>query len=140
MRRYANSWHNNVENPRCDLCHRHFDGLGLSLESFDPIGRVRDKDLAGRAVDNVGIAPDETAIHGVDGLIRYVKQHRQDDFAKTFCRKLLGYALGRSVVLSDKSLLDQMERTLQENEYRIVPLLKTVVLSQQFRRQRRGGP
>ena len=40
---------------------------------------------------------------------------RRDDFLRQFCRKLLGYALGRSVQLSDKPLLDTMLARLREN-------------------------
>ena len=49
---------------------------------------------------------------------------------------MLGYALGRSLLLSDQPLLEKMEATLAEDEYRFGPLFEAVVLSPQFRNQR----
>ena len=39
------------------MCHVHFDGLGLTMEGFDAVGRARKKDLAGRDVQIVGPLP-----------------------------------------------------------------------------------
>jgi hypothetical protein len=50
-----------------------------------------------------------------------------------FNRKLLGFALGRSIQLSDEPLLAEMEQQLSRNDYRFSVALKSVVLSRQFR-------
>ncbi len=125
-------------NKQCAMCHVHFDGLGLTMEGFDAIGRARTKDLAGRAIQIVGPLPggktDKTA-EGIAGLIDYVEKHRPQDFERNLCRKFLGYALSRSVLLSDQPLLEEMEKKLQ-TERRFSVLFETVVLSPQFRRQR----
>ena len=118
------------------MCHQHFDGLGLALEGFDPIGRKRTRDLAGREIDDVAELPNKETAQGVKGLIDYVEQHRKQDFVRTLCRKFLGYALGRSVLLSDQPLLIDMEKALVENGYRFSVLFETVVRSPQFRKQR----
>jgi len=123
-------------NPRCAMCHVHFDGLGLALEGFDAIGRARTKDLAGRPVDDLGDLPNGESARGIPGLIDYVETHRRRDFIQTLCRKFLGYALGRSVILSDQPLLQEMETALEQNEYRFSVLFETVVKSPQFRKQR----
>ena len=125
-----------AENPRCAMCHVHFDGLGLALEGFDAIGRARTKDLAGRPVDDLGDLPNGESGRGIPGLIDYVETHRRRDFIQTLCRKFLGYALGRSVILSDQPLLQEMESALEQNEYRFSVLFETVVKSPQFRKQR----
>jgi hypothetical protein len=124
------------ENPRCAMCHIHFDSLGMALEGFDPIGRTRTQDLAGRAIDDIVVFPDGTTARGVPGLIDFIEQHRRQDFVRTLCRKFLGYALGRSVVLSDQPLLNDMEAALEKNEYRFSVLFEMVVRSPQFRQQR----
>ncbi|MEQ8788317.1 MAG: DUF1592 domain-containing protein [Pirellulaceae bacterium] len=123
-------------NPRCAMCHTHFDGLGMALEGFDPIGRARTKDLAGRPIDDVAQLPDGNSAQGIPGLIDYVETHRRQDFVRTLCRKFLGYALGRSVMLSDQPLLAEMEAALEQNDYRFSVLFETVVRSPQFRKQR----
>lgn len=121
---------------QCNMCHRHFDGLGLALEGFDPIGRSRTKDAAGREIDDAATLPTGKVAEGIGGLIDYVEQERKRDFVRTFCRKFLGYALGRSVLLSDQPLLDEMEAALEANEYRFGVVFETVVRSRQFRHRR----
>jgi len=116
---------------QCAMCHKHFDFLGLSMEGFDPIGRRRTKDLAGRVVDNSWDLREETN-RGMSRLIEFVEKERKQQFVKLFCRKLLGYALGRSVTLSDRSLLEKMEKKLRENGYRFSAAVETIVLSPQF--------
>ena len=123
-------------NPNCAICHVHFDGVGLALEGFDPIGRARTKDLGGRQIDNVAELPNGTTAEGIPGLIDYIDEHRRKDFIRTLCRKFLGYALGRSVLLSDQPLLAEMESALEKNDYRFSVLFETVVTSPQFRNQR----
>ena len=123
-------------NPRCAMCHVHFDSLGMAMEGFDPIGRRRSKDLAGRVVNDAVEFPGGETASGIPGLIQYIEKNRKQDFVRTLCRKFLGYALGRSVMLSDSILLEQMEEALRKNEYRFSVLFETVVTSPQFRNQR----
>jgi hypothetical protein len=61
---------------------------------------------------------------------------RRDDIVRHFCRKLLGYSLGREVQLSDKPLLDTMVSDLEKNDYRFSVAVEAVVLSDQFRKIR----
>jgi hypothetical protein len=124
-----------VTNKSCAMCHVHFDGLGLTMEGFDAVGRARKKDLAGRDVLNVGPLPGGKTAEGIAGLIDYIEKHRREEFERNLCRKFLGYALGRSVVLSDEPLLQEMQKNLRA-ERRFSVLFETVVLSPQFRRQR----
>lgn len=123
-------------NSKCALCHVHFDSLGMALEGFDAIGRARTKDLAGRPIDDVAVLPSGETAKGIPGLIEYIEQHRRKDFVRNLCRKFLGYALGRSVLLSDQPLLMEMEAALEKNDYRFSVLFETVVKSPQFRNQR----
>lgn len=125
-----------VEDTKCAMCHKHFDGLGLVMEGFDAIGRRRTIDSAGRKIDNRSELPNGESAQGIPELIDYIQQHRQDAFVKTFCRKFLGYALGRSVILSDEPLLSEMELALKRHDYRFSALFETVILSPQFRKHR----
>ena len=116
-----------VADAQCAMCHKHFDSLGLAMEGFDAIGRSRTTDLAGRVVDHVAELPNGETADGIPGLIDYIDQHRRQDFIRTMCRKFLGYALGRSVALSDQILLDEMEAALERNEYRFSVMFEVVV-------------
>jgi len=125
-----------TDDVKCARCHQRFDPIGLAMEGFDPIGRSRNKDLAGRAIDNVVHLPNGEEAHGVPEFARYLVNHRRDDFVSTLCRKFLGYALGRSLLLSDQPLLEEMQTKLHKNDYRFGSLFETVVLSPQFRNER----
>ncbi len=74
--------------------------------------------------------------HGVAEFGQYLATQRQRDFTKTLCRKFLGYALGRSLQLSDQVLLEKMQGELEGNEYRLATMFESVVTSPQFRNQR----
>jgi hypothetical protein len=63
----------------------------------------------------------------------YLVTKRRDDFMRQFSRKLLGYALGRSVQLSDKPLIDAM---VKSEGQRIGGLVDLIIRSPQFREVR----
>ncbi|MDA0832614.1 MAG: DUF1592 domain-containing protein [Planctomycetota bacterium] len=120
----------------CAKCHRRIDPYGFALEGFDAIGRRRDMMSAGIPVDTKTILPEGTVIDGIDGLRRYLLEQRRDDVLRQFCQKLLGYALGREVQLSDEPLLDEIQQSLAENDYRFSVVVEKIVLSRQFREKR----
>lgn len=119
--------------PKCSGCHVRIDPYGYALERFDAIGRLRDTDLGGRSIDTRTKALDGVAFDGLDGLRDYLLHKRGDAFLRQFCRKLLGYSLGRSVQLSDGPLVKQMQAQLKANDYRIASAIETIVRSRQFR-------
>jgi hypothetical protein len=106
------------------------------MEGFDPIGRARAKDLAGRPVDNVVSLPDGEQARGVPEFADFLARERKKDFARTLCQKFLGYALGRSLQLSDRPLLEQMEAALEKHDCKLSALFELVSTSPQFRNQR----
>ncbi len=137
-RRFVTCWAAHVAEPKCAMCHRHFDSLGLAMEGFDALGRSRTQDSAGRSIDNRAELPAVNRPREIPELIRYLDQQRREEFVHTLCHKFLGYALGRSVRLSDEPLLDEMAQVLKRNDYRFSVLFETVVRSPQFRLQRAG--
>ncbi len=125
-----------TEDSKCARCHLRFDPIGLAMEGFDSIGRARSKDLAGRAIDNAVQLPTGEQARGVAEFSEYLAKHRRKDFTKTLARKLLGYATGRSLQLSDQVLLEEMEAALVANQDRATPLFEAITTSDVFRQQR----
>lgn len=121
---------------KCAGCHQRIDPFGFALEGFDAIGRARSKDAAGLAIDTRTSLPSGMAIEGLDGLRSYLINTRSDDFLRQFSRKLLGYALGRSVQLSDKPLIASMLTQLKANSHNVGAAIELIVLSPQFREVR----
>ena len=119
--------------PQCASCHQRIDPFGFALEGFDSIGRRRDADLAGRPIDTQTKLPDGSEINGLTGLRDYLLETRRDAFLGQFYRKLLGYALGREVQLSDQPLLTEIEQRLARNDYRFSMAVEMIVQSRQFR-------
>ena len=122
--------------PKCSGCHRRIDAYGFSLESFDAVGRFRDRDLGGRAIEVRAKAPDGTMLEGAAGLRWYLSHQRKEAFLRQFSRKLLGYSLGRGVMLSDEPLLSDLQRKLSAREARVQGAVETIVSSSQFVRIR----
>jgi hypothetical protein len=119
--------------PKCAGCHRRIDPYGFALEAFDAIGRRRTTDLGDRPIDTQVKAMDGAEFEGLEGLRDYLLTKRRDSFVRQFCRKLLGYSLGRSVQLSDEPLLDEMQNTLAANDYNVSIAVEMIVKSPQFR-------
>lgn len=120
----------------CATCHLRVDPWGFALEGFDAIGRARTVDAAGVPIDSVTQLPDGTPLDSLDSVRQYLLTVRRDDFLRQFCRKLLGFALGRSVQLSDKPLIDEMMTQLAAHDYRLSVAIDCIVTSDQFQRVR----
>ena len=123
--------------PSCAKCHDRIDPFGMALEAFDPIGRRRSADLGGRPVDTSVELKDGTKFKDIDGLRNYLLTSKRAEFTRQFHRKLLGYALGRSVRVSDDPLIDEMQAKITDKPMTgIQDSILSVILSPQFRNQR----
>ena len=121
------------EHESCAKCHRRIDPFGFALEEFDAIGRLRMTDASGKPIDARATLLDGTTIDGQQGLRAYLVGPRRDQFVRLFCRKLLGYALGRGVQLSDEPLIDEMVARLAAHDHRVSVAIEAIVTSPQFR-------
>ncbi len=118
--------------PACAKCHARIDPFGFSLENFDAIGRWR----GGPEINSLTALEDGTELAGYEGLKSYLLNQRRKDFVRQFCKKSLGYALGRAVQLSDEPLLTDMQERLEANNYRVSVVIESIVTSPQFQRVR----
>jgi hypothetical protein len=122
-----------VSAPECAICHKRIDPFGFAFEQYDPIGRLREKDLGGLPVDAKAELRDGTEFEGLDGLRQYLISQKQATIHRLFCQRLLGYALSRSVAISDQLLLDSMMTELKNNDGRVSVAVLKIVTSDQFR-------
>ena len=116
----------------CAKCHARIDPYGFALEGFDAIGRRRGLGSDGAAIDTRTTVLDGTKIDGVEGLRDYLVNARRGAIVRQFCKKLLGYALGRSTRLSDDPLLDEMGMALEQGGYRFSIAVECIQRSRQF--------
>jgi hypothetical protein len=126
-------------NPLCAACHAKFDSFGLAFEGYGPIGDTRAKDLAGRLVETMATFPGGSQGSGYQGIQAYIREHRQNEYLRNLSRKLLAYALNRSLQLSDEPLVERMQTRLAANGDRFGTLIDAIVTSPQFLNKRNPG-
>lgn len=124
------------EHASCAGCHERFDSIGLAFEGFGPVGERRELDLGSRPIDAKAQFPGGPEGTGISGLRDYLMKHRQEEFVDNLVRKLVSYALGRSLILSDELLIRDLHNQLESNEYRFGSLIESIVLSPQFLNKR----
>jgi hypothetical protein len=124
------------EDKSCAACHARFDGIGLAYEAFGPVGERRTVDLGGRPVDTHADFPGGSEGADLAGLRAYLRTERQQEFVENFCRKLLSYALGRTLIPSDDVTIAAMQESLEKCDFRVSGAIETVVQSPQFRNRR----
>jgi len=69
---------------------------------------------------------------GLEGLVQYIREHRENDFIDNLCRKLLAYGLGRTLILGDEPLVREMKAKLAARNHRFSVLVESIVTSPQF--------
>jgi hypothetical protein len=123
-------------NPSCAACHARFDSFGLAFETFDPVGRHRIQDLGGHTVDARATFPGGIEGEGLQGIRQYIRDHREENFVRGFSSKLLVFALGRSIALSDDLLIQEIRGKLAGDGYRFETVIESIVTSRQFLNRR----
>jgi hypothetical protein len=117
----------------CASCHNTIDPLGFALENYDVLGRWRTED-SGKPIDTRGEMPDGTRFDGASELKKLLLE-RKTPFLRHFTSKLLGYALGRGLTLSDSCTVDRIVSELEAAQYKSQALIRGIVLSVPFRYQ-----
>jgi hypothetical protein len=129
--------HRTVES--CNQCHRSLDPWGIVLENFDALGRWRTElpknsgeSAQTQPIDATVELPDGKQIAGVDGLRIYLLQERKEQFARSLVMRLLTYALGRSLELTDQAAVDEVLEQFSKDDLRLKGLIHKVVSSEPF--------
>lgn len=115
------------QNPTCASCHNTLDPLGLSLEHFDPTGSYRTVD-EGQPIDASGTWNGKPFRDSSQLLPLLSADPRLGSCPP---RKLLGYALRRSLRAEDEPQLQSLASTWSAGTLRA--LLHDVIRSPQFR-------
>ena len=114
----------------CAACHARMDPLGFGLENFDVLGRWRTED-AGLPIDAAGQLPSGEKYVGAAEL-KSLLLKRKDEVMRHLSRKMLGYALGRSLNKFDDCVVNDAMKALKANGYRSSALVETITLSYPF--------
>ncbi len=124
-----------TKNPVCANCHRTLDPIGFGLENFDAIGRWRDRNEAGIAIDSAGKLPTGAAFTQPAELKRLLAA-RESDLARNLTERFMAYALGRQLEGYDEVVIDQLMARIAADDYRVRTILTEVIASYLFTHRR----
>lgn len=124
-----------TKNPVCANCHRTLDPIGFGLENFDAIGRWRDRNESGVAIDSAGKLPTGTAFSNPAELKRLLAG-RESDIARNLTERFMAYALGRPLEGYDEVVIDQLMARIAADEYKVRTILTEVIASYLFTHRR----
>lgn len=123
--------HRQVET--CAECHRKIDPLGFALENFDAIGMWRN-DYAQRVpIDATGKLINGEAFSGF-GEFRDLMIAQSDQFSRCLTEKLMAYALGRELEVTDRPDIDEILMKLKSQGGGLRDLILLIVQSKAFGR------
>jgi hypothetical protein len=127
------------KDPTCANCHKVLDPIGFGLENFDAIGRWRDQDDTGGAIDAAGELPGGKHFTSPKEL-KAIIAARSTDLARNLTEKLLAYALCRQLEGYDQIVVDQLMDTLTKDGNRMQTLITEIVTSYPFTNRRIREP
>ncbi|MDA7519407.1 DUF1592 domain-containing protein [Akkermansiaceae bacterium] len=123
---------NHRDDPACMSCHAKIDPWGIAFENFDAIGSWRDE-IKGVPVDASSRLFNDQELHGVEGLKRFLLEHRQDQFVRAMVHKLTTYGLGRPMAFRDRASIDEIAGQLRKEGDGLKDLIEIIVTSDLFR-------
>jgi hypothetical protein len=121
--------------PVCANCHKVLDPIGFGLENFDAIGRWRDKNEVGVAIDSAGKLPTGEAFSNPAELKRLLTA-READLARNLTERLMAHALGRQLEGYDEIVIDRLMARIAKDEYRVRTIIIEVITSYLFTHRR----
>jgi mono/diheme cytochrome c family protein len=123
----------------CASCHRNIDPWGISLENFDAVGLWRDevrrksgKNFETQPVNATDTLPNGREIAGADALRNYLVTEKKDEFARALVARLMTYALGRRLELSDQAAIDDLTGEFAKSDYQLRGLIQNIAASVPF--------
>ncbi len=130
------------EKQACNNCHRRVDPWGMPFENYDSIGRYRTRYINPKGakklppsesrVRPVSTMPTGEKIQGMNELKQYLLNHQKEPFIRSLTRRLLSYALRRSLDAADAQAVQQLLKQSARNEHRLSDLLVAIVQSEAF--------
>ncbi len=119
----------------CANCHRILDPIGFGLENFDAIGRWRDQDDSGGAIDAAGELPDGQRFSSPREL-KAIIAARRTALTRNLTERLLAYALCRPLEGYDEIVVDRLTETIAKDGDRMQTLITAIVTSYPFTQRR----
>jgi hypothetical protein len=120
--------------PACASCHRMIDPLGAAFETFDPVGRQRDRDQD-QPIDARGSLVDGREFNGVVELKARLVAHKEE-VVRAFTEHLLAYAVGRKLEVYDAATVREITRAVVQDDCKLSRVVVEVAKSYPFSHRR----
>lgn len=121
------------ESATCAACHDVIDPIGFGLDNYDVLGRWRTEESETKQpIDSTGILPSGESFQGPQEL-KAILLNKKHEFLTHLTRKMLGYALGRSLDDRDSCTINRIVEDLEQHNYQAQRMVIGIVLSPQFR-------
>ncbi len=124
--------------PTCANCHKILDPIGFGLENFDAIGRWRDQNEVGAAIDSAGQLPTGESF-STPAELKALLAERKADLARNLTERLMAYALGRQLEGYDEVVIDQLMVEIAPDDYRMRTMIIEVITSYLFTHRKVNG-
>jgi hypothetical protein len=127
------------QDQTCNVCHRNIDPLGYALETFDPIGRWREKYPKPKGkgtapkVDPSGKLPSGEEYANFADFKQVLLKSRRDLFTRNLIEQLLAYATGRHMERTDQYEIDDILGRVKADDYGLQTMVIEVLNSKIFR-------
>lgn len=127
-------------NAACLGCHQKIDPWGLAFEEYDALGNWQREGVGAtlrkrrtsQAVDARAELPTGVKVDGMRELRAELLRAKSDSFRRALLRKVMAYALGRSLTLGDVGAADALVPALRTREDRLSALIELIVTSEPF--------
>src|SRR3954453_11568359 len=125
----------------CNSCHRKIDPWGIAFEEYDAVGNwqregkwatLREK-RTDQPIATEAELPNGAKINGLKELRKELIRSKSDDFRRAMVRKVMAYALGRTLTRGDADTADALVPALRAREDRLPALIELIVASEPFR-------
>lgn len=119
--------------PTCAECHRKIDPLGFGLENFEAIGRYRSTYRPRKIIVASGILPGGKEFKDLGEFMWHFCEQKSK-FTRALNNKLMEYALGRQMEISDRPEIDRILEKIKNADLGFRDLVNEVVMSDLFAR------
>jgi hypothetical protein len=125
----------------CMGCHRKIDPWGIAFEEYDAVGNWQRDGLGAtlrkrrttHPIDAKAELPSGVKVDGLRELRDELLRSKADEFRRAMLRKMMAYALGRSLTLGDLAAADALVPTLRSREDRLPALIELIASAEPFR-------
>jgi len=125
--------------PSCASCHRDLDPWGIALENYDAVGLWR-REVRTKQGDKMLTSPvvakdsfsNGSELDGPEALKERLACDNGEQFVRSLMKRLLTYALGRSLELRDQKSVNELEKWIAADGYRMRDMIHRIVSSDLF--------